>query len=129
MNAGNIHRFTRADANFPVREFLFQLAGEHGYVARQDDPLLADFVGQPNSLTALAMRSASNLPAAHAVSTLMPSASVTSSHAGRPAPSTSLATLKYVMLKLVVTSTGRSGFGSLISYTPGCTWIGFCGSV
>jgi len=44
--------------------------------------------------TAFAMRSASNLPAAHAVSTLMPSASVTSSHAGRPLLSTSFATLK-----------------------------------
>ena len=44
-------------------------------------------------LTYFAVREA-NKPAAHAVSTLMPSASVTSSHAGKPLLSTSFATLK-----------------------------------
>ena len=56
--------------------------------------LCPTFSATPKALTALAMRSASNLPAAQAVSTLMPSASATINQAGQPEPSTSLATEK-----------------------------------
>ena len=47
-----------------------------------------------NSFTDFAIRSESNFPAAQAVRTLIPSESVTISHAGIPELSTSFATLK-----------------------------------
>ena len=52
------------------------------------------FSAMPVFLTVLAIFSASNLPAAQAVSTLMPSASATSSQAGSPLDSISFATAK-----------------------------------
>jgi hypothetical protein len=86
--------------NIPARPaFKFTLPGRSFPLEPSNPPLPAGPLDKDSSptlkaFTALAIRSASNFPAAQAVSTLMPSASVTSSQAGSPEPSTSFATLK-----------------------------------
>src|SRR3990172_11898333 len=51
--SGDVHRFPRADHDLPTGQLLFQLAGQHRHLARDDQALVPDFFGHPEALDRL----------------------------------------------------------------------------
>ena len=70
-----------------------------------------------------------NLPAAHAVNTESPPASEIIRLHGTPERSNSPDTTKYVRAKSTVVRQIEFSSAPFNGYTPGSTFIGFCGSV